>query len=760
MTVEAPDPKTLKSWEDAFQYPIPVVRRMEQQLRSDLVANGEKLRTLVGASYRDLLGTAERIIEMDGQMEIVEANLGDMGRKCNSRVLERIGRNHEQWSEERKGQGIRILVSLSLQATEAQAAWLLHKTLSQAKDAPPLLETIRNRLASIRRRLLAQIDRHFSNPNASLAALLEAMCALSLATSSTPTDVFRHFHHVRLEALTAKLERADEAHGNIIDALRLYVRTLQDTHAIFPKRLPEALAKFKEQPIMTDPDVKAVAELNLDIHERWVAEDVRNFTPWVRHDDLQKSAAEKLLKEWAALAFRDFVDGFKDVLATVGDIGRIVQLRRQVLEMWLSSRTRIPKYLSTEGLEGLRMVINARLNDNIHDYTSHIQLVGTEIASAIGKVRPNDTPQSLWDGSMISMEISDGAMDFRQAILDRTHGRDDSIQKVIGVYETCLQFVVDSEAVIKALREAQWVEDLEDDGDDDFELDSRYPELTEDDPRALAEELDRSLAKGFSELETKIQTLAHDVQSAGEGQQAVLLLRILREIRRRLPRIGNTENFALSSIPELHATVAKLVSNQPLRRFDRTVRKMERDRRAPARSLWEGTPQLPVQPSVAVFELLHELVSSMVECGADIWSPAGVRAVKTAVKQKIADSLNTSKVLKMVNGHRSDVGGKPASQDDSEIITGASPQEDKEAPGSRSDSSESDDWILQRLFDVLFLERALATSQLGDSSEDLAVLEHSLVDQVALEKQLLERLRKSSQEYWKRTYLFFGMLSA
>lgn len=48
MAVQAPEPKTLKSWEEAFQYPIPVVRRMEQQLRSDLIANGEKLRTLVG----------------------------------------------------------------------------------------------------------------------------------------------------------------------------------------------------------------------------------------------------------------------------------------------------------------------------------------------------------------------------------------------------------------------------------------------------------------------------------------------------------------------------------------------------------------------------------------------------------------------------------------------------------------------------------------------------------------------------------------
>ena len=45
---EAPDPKTFKSWEDAFHFPVPAVRRLEQQLRNDISSNRERLRTLVG----------------------------------------------------------------------------------------------------------------------------------------------------------------------------------------------------------------------------------------------------------------------------------------------------------------------------------------------------------------------------------------------------------------------------------------------------------------------------------------------------------------------------------------------------------------------------------------------------------------------------------------------------------------------------------------------------------------------------------------
>lgn len=48
MAPEAPDPQSLNTWADAFQYPIPTVRRVEQELRRDIASNKEKLRALVG----------------------------------------------------------------------------------------------------------------------------------------------------------------------------------------------------------------------------------------------------------------------------------------------------------------------------------------------------------------------------------------------------------------------------------------------------------------------------------------------------------------------------------------------------------------------------------------------------------------------------------------------------------------------------------------------------------------------------------------
>lgn len=44
---------------------------------------------MYSARYRDLLGTAETIVEMNGEIHEVEENLVGIGRKCNPRAIEK-----------------------------------------------------------------------------------------------------------------------------------------------------------------------------------------------------------------------------------------------------------------------------------------------------------------------------------------------------------------------------------------------------------------------------------------------------------------------------------------------------------------------------------------------------------------------------------------------------------------------------------------------------------------------------------------------
>lgn len=58
------------------------------------------------ASYRDLLGTAETVIEMDESMRKAEDFLGGIGQRCNTRMLEKKGGNLSKWDDGARAPGL------------------------------------------------------------------------------------------------------------------------------------------------------------------------------------------------------------------------------------------------------------------------------------------------------------------------------------------------------------------------------------------------------------------------------------------------------------------------------------------------------------------------------------------------------------------------------------------------------------------------------------------------------------------------------
>lgn len=49
MASSGQDAKNSKSWQEAFNYPVATTRQIEKQLRNDIAANKERVRTLVGS---------------------------------------------------------------------------------------------------------------------------------------------------------------------------------------------------------------------------------------------------------------------------------------------------------------------------------------------------------------------------------------------------------------------------------------------------------------------------------------------------------------------------------------------------------------------------------------------------------------------------------------------------------------------------------------------------------------------------------------
>jgi conserved oligomeric Golgi complex subunit 1 len=533
---------------------------------------------------------------------------------------------------------------------------LLHKSLSSPPDAPPLVDNLRDRLAILRRKLLNHIDRQLTDASADLSSLVDNMCAYSLATSSTPTDVLRHFHDARLEAISKHFQKGQHnPQKHILLALKLYVKTLHDIQAIFPKRLADALARLKSHPLLQDKEVRGLVEMNLEIHETYVAENVRNFTPWPRHDELKKPEAEKLLKAWAKRALDSVITGLKKVLSTQGDMTLLVEVRKETLEMWLSSSHRAPGINASGILDDLRNAMTTRLSQILQTKAKGLESIVTEIDATLRKwdAGKPDVSYSLWDPATTSLELGNGAIEFRQAVVARTHGRTDSIDRILAIYEDWATSISTASTTIKSMRDTRW-DDFdfeEDDSDSDLELGSLQTLLSQDDPLTLSTALGDGLASSFDTLRTKLQDLVSSLTSK-ETQHAaaksIFVLRVLREVSRRLSTLSvpsgtnstsQTPTISASILEPAYEHLAAAVTQPALRVYSRAQRKQKRLDHAVARELWDGSPALPLQVSPATFKFLRKLVREMSSLGPDLWGKTALDVAKGRLHQDVEKLL-------------------------------------------------------------------------------------------------------------------------
>ncbi|KAF2183800.1 hypothetical protein K469DRAFT_667496 [Zopfia rhizophila CBS 207.26] len=788
MTTEAPDPRTFKSWEDAFQYPVPVVRKLESQLRSSAGDNREKLRSLVGASYRSLLDTAETIIDMEGRMQQVETKMARVGQKCNSRGVDRISNNATRMDNHIRARDIERYTFASqlsvlrncpvvigrllkrggshlLAAKVLVISRLLHKALSQSKNKPPFLDQIRDRLSALRRKLLSRIDKQLASTVEEAPVLVQSMCAYSLATSSTPTDVLRHFYHVRMEEIVSSLQHGEDLAKHGMDALKLCLQTCQDTQAIFPRRLAESLTKLKAQPLIQDPDVRALYELNLDIHDRWIGDEARNYTPWPRHDELQRPEAEKMLNQWSKQAISAFLKGIKTVLSKTDDLKEVASLRQELIETWILSGARMPGLKSANVLDDLRDAMNAQLMTIVRFRAQGLQYVVSDLTRTLETLPSNgDAPSiSLWNTSSMPMGIGDGAQAFKSRILNTHQGRDEAVVRVVSTYDKWAESVLEVKGIIKAMKETRWDDtfaDDADDSDDEFSLDSKQTLLSDDDPRSLEEVTQEALSDALRSLQKSMaQIVAQSTSSQDKPSipQSIFILRAVREIGDRVPRLRVQDKSAPLSTPftseflkPLHDALATYTIRSAADAYKKALTTAGKSC-SRSHILWEGNPPLPVQPSPSAFRFLQHLVKNMGTHGSDLWAPNAVNVMKALASEEVSkiwrEALDMlQKGADQVTQNK-DLPDTPESQKQDE-----SSNLDQSASGNESRREKPK----QLLFDILYIQRYLGTS---NSPAPIEALVNAVHEACGIDDGMLGRLKKNASDYGRKTYLLFALLS-
>lgn len=815
--MSTPDLSTLTSSSAIFSNPsntLPQIRAIHKALHAAVDDKRNRLRVQVGSSYRDLLGTADAIVEMREDMDAVLETLGRMGARCGRSVVGRkVAGLGEFVGEEDNGLGRRELGAVARARLVEGAALAVERllrgksggslALSSGKDvgsrgerllvAAKLLvlsrllvkslgdetgdRSVRNAvtaakksLESSRRRLLRIVDKVLQSAGGKEQRedVLKALAAYSLATSSGARETLFYLLKVRGEAmhLTFELDEDERIRtaDDVLRGMRLYTKTLLDVPALVPQKLTEALGALKRTPLIKDAALRNIEGLRLDIYERWCGDEIEYFTPFIRHDDLARNQAREMLAGWAEKGADVLLQGLEKTLASVTEFKALVELRSSVLKLWISEGGKVKGVDTSTLLDRLRSLINKHMLEVVEAKVNKLRLVGSEVSATIQSWREvaSSEPQDFWDPDSFDMDLANGAAHFTQDVISRLYGRGDVVSKAVASYRSWYKVIDDVGQVVEQLKRQRWDNDV-DEIEDEETIEQRQQLLSKDDPRALHDHLNNSIVKAFKNLDEHFTALRNaSEETDSRFYVAMYLLRVTRDIRYNLPALEPIKAFGLELLPLLHERVACNVADRALASWNDNHQS-----RVVGRGLWEGEPELPTSPSPDCFQFLRELSMSMSDAGMDLWYPALVTALKKAVNRylrewwwKHVEDLKEVKSTVTTNVKKEE----PNNTDGEGEGSSAEGADGDQALDAASDpgptSEEMRDILIQWLFDISYLRSSLSLPSSSDSPPDgLTELEGMVFEQTELDSSARQQITKASQEYWKRTSLLFGLLA-
>lgn len=830
-------------------YTLPQIRTLHKHIHAAIDDKQARLRTQVGGSYRELLGTADAIVRMRAEVDDAQAVLGRMGARCGRAVVgakvaglgrfaaERDGVREDRAGRRSAGDAARVkvlagcvLVLGGLLQQQGRAGLqdgdrlvtatkvlvlggLLVRSFEGEKPAAEVraaLGASTKSLEKLKRRLLRSIDRVLETvgENTSRDLLLKALCAHSLATGTGTRDVIRHFLDVRGSAMASVFDVEEHRSSlDVVKGLELYTKTILDVQYLVPNRLTEVLSSLKKETLLSDASLRGLESLRLDIYERWCGDEITDYKPSMRHDDLDGKQAVDMLTKWSAKGSEVLLQGLGKTLERTTEFKAITELRTEVLQLWIRDGGKARGSDPSVMLGKLRETINAHVTGVLDGKVHKLRLVGSEVAATLGEWRPGatDAQPGLWDTGSLDMELHHGAAPFALDVVGRLYGRSDAVARAVTGYKSWAQVIDDVEGVVEQLKRQRWDNDV-DEVEDEETIDQRQQALSRDDPARLQERLHGALEKAFRDLDEHLSKL-WDAHKDGEnaGRIAMYLLRILRDIRARLPKLESVKGFGLGMVPSLQEATAATVAAAPVENFAGGALAK---RRVVGRSLWEGDPELPTSPSPSVFRLLRDLTVAMGDAGTDLWSPAAVAVLRRHVSKELSgkwsaaleahitegeakpgdekptadDGKANGEVKADATGKTEDDDGTPAdsaedSKADEEDVKEAAHDKTDEEPEAKAETAEEShlekeaeaaaeaaaaeklrrDVLVQWLFDIAVLRLSVSTAE---TSDEFKKLEEAVWKKTDLEgTSAQQRLGKASQEYWKRTSLLFGLLS-
>ena len=647
---------------------------------------------------------------------------------------------------------------------------LLYKKLADELTNLTYIDRIRARLGMLRLRLLKRIDGRLNVLHEKADGLLGAMCAYSLVTSSSAMDVLRHFHRRRLEAISFHDPDKEIEAFNILEALRLWFQTIRDAHSIFPRQLAMNLEHLKSMPLLSSRELHSVPEFDYDVHEPWIGEDIKNFKPYVRHDDLLADASAEEVSGWAADALKELIRRLQRLLNNMLDASGVAKLRRNFIGLWLLGQSRISGIGGRSAINSFRDSFNDRLNELVRYRAGSLKEVMSRITDTVRRMRPKEDNivHSLWDYSKGSPSHLRGAAAFASGLRAEFRGEGNQMFAIMQTYQDWFARVKDLEVVIDEMKHMEWNVNSDDTIDFDYMEDDLLKLLTEADPVSLQTTMLKAIRDAFAALRDSLNMLTDEFDRESDSKPGIIfVLRVLRDIRQRLPKTLEVEDILVSCTSHLYKILSRLIVDDLMIKHEVLIQRSITNTTLRGRSLWDGDPELPVLPSPWTFKLLNDFQLLLADVGHDIWNQRAVETVKKSLCQRLADHPFTLEMNGQSPNNVIANNSRNGTLDEGSVSKplhelNHTPETSRPKDTVKDLHSNFSDWKLQHLFDLTYLDTAFHIDvklHLRAPRGHLLQSHRGAEDDSATDDNIYANVESNASEYWKRTSLLFGLLA-
>ncbi|KAK5098834.1 hypothetical protein LTS08_006212 [Lithohypha guttulata] len=638
--------KPPSTWGEALEkYAIVEVRAFEKRLRASALRDREKVRALVGSNYRDLLDTAEQIVELDRKVPSAESNIAALGHACVPPTFETtaaqpparvIALSHLKL--------IDSMLRCTAKATKEKSVLLasrlivlsrlLIKHLEQANGLIQSLQWLQSRHKTVRQRLLACLDGILVRPTTPLQGLYRAVAAYCLTTSSASADALKHFQALRGARLAQRDSETQPSTPSISRSsvgmkCQYLIATVTAIKALSGRGVSEILANLQKHPIFEDSSLAKLDTLQLDFHRPLLPSDILSFTPYFKRQVLSPSEVRNIYQAWVDEHVSYVVRDLRDLLSNLKLTG-VLHMRKEIMNIFMP--VCFSTLLHTSSLGTVRAVFSERIEDLVQTQASGLKRISDTLPRT-----EQGADETFWRSDLVRhMHIRRDDSNLISVQSQRL-----GLSQSPRIYLQRLNKWTQAYGIIhdelNNLTRIRWQDKIEEYDDEDEEVANEIVTgLSKDDPQQYRRAYDAALLEAAGQFVATLSAEAEKVVQQDVGPitagQISTLLRVFREAKVVLDAVGPSK--ISTKLVEPMNVLWKALADQVAAQLFSTMESKE-----PAGSLIFQTDDLPTPLTVSMLQTLSMLM--MKNGGIDLWNNTPTRYIRRAVLQRaLSDEYN------------------------------------------------------------------------------------------------------------------------